>query len=195
MTPAELKKTIKYHTAAEFNSKFLFDTDAWYFDPNNQKTIQGTYEDFRNLLGKALVVRANSIFLIGSAKFGVSLSPESEKSFTKMRNDSDLDVVVVDDKWFEEIWENLRLVYYNGYKAALNKYARHIFRKFVYLTQGDAFNSLYLRDQIKKVDELGRTVSAPLGIRHSINFRIYSNKADVLAYHDWSIEQLKDSIK
>lgn len=193
MKVADLIADLKAMTASEFNQRRLFNSQSWYFEPDRLFTLQGNYDDFRAALAGVLNVNPQNIAIVGSAKFGVSLSPR--KNFKEFGEDSDIDVVVVSPKWFETIWEHLQTAYFNGYEEARKVYAREIFHRYVNLQSRHDFNTAYLTEVIKKTDEIGRSVSAPLGIVHPISYRVYSDWNDVDAYHRWSTERLKETIK
>ena len=118
----------------------------------------------------------------------------SSKKFKPFDATSDIDVVVVDQSWFEEIWKHLREADLNGYGDAKKEYAREIFHKYICLKPDHHFDTNYLREVIKKTDDIKRRVATPLGIVHPITYRVYAHWSDVSAYHLMSTQRLKDSL-
>ncbi len=69
-----------------------------------------TMDEIATLLAEALSVKKENIVIIGSAKMGFSLDPENyPRAF---RPDSDIDIIVVDDKLFDAIWHSLLVWHY-----------------------------------------------------------------------------------
>jgi hypothetical protein len=60
-------------------------------------------ELLRNYLSRALGIQDENTIIIGSAKTGFSLSPET--MFRQFSDESDIDVLVVDERIFDEIWQ------------------------------------------------------------------------------------------
>lgn len=67
------------------------------------KEKPGLMEVLRNNLCKDLGISAESTIIIGSAKIGFSLSPDSV--FRQFSDESDIDVLVVDENIFDDIWK------------------------------------------------------------------------------------------
>ena len=61
-----------------------------------------TYDDLRHRLAVALNVLDSDVTIVGSGRLGFSLSPDNFGA--AFRDESDLDVLVVSDRLFDEIW-------------------------------------------------------------------------------------------
>jgi hypothetical protein len=74
-------------------------------DPHVFSTTPSLYFDLKAFLASQLSVPPEDVRIIGSAMMGYSLSPDSYgRAFLPS---SDVDVVVVDSRWFDTIWDLL----------------------------------------------------------------------------------------
>lgn len=177
----------------ELCRKYLFSNYSWMFDQEGGVGLKGDYQDFRKNMASFIGEPLENIAVVGSAKYGFSLSPD--KNWKPFDDSSDIDVVIVSDAFFNEIWTAYRLAYYNGYLSVYNNYSKDIFKKFVvvHLEQRPEYKSKYLRDIWLKVTEMQRRVSLEHRISHPIKFRVYSGWGDVEYYHIRSFEYLKEN--
>lgn len=72
----------------------------WLFEQSPQK-----FADFRSEIAGAVSSTTMSVIVVGSGRFGYSLSPD--QPFRLYRSGSDIDLALVDEKLFDEIWHLL----------------------------------------------------------------------------------------
>src|SRR6266852_5737731 len=98
MTPSEFRKVVNQNTDTRLLDLCLHDEQTPYvFDSK-----PATWDAFRHALGNGLGVGRADIRVIGSARFGFSLTPG--RDLGKFRDSSDIDVVIVSDALFDELW-------------------------------------------------------------------------------------------
>jgi hypothetical protein len=167
---------------------FLFDNHSWLFP-----TASGhEYDEVRKILGRHFKIEADEVAIVGSAKYGFSLSPE--KNFRQFDTEmSDVDMVVISRPLFSSTWHFLRRAYYNGNTTIKKMYEGDVFRRFIMLGTDDPIESEYLRDTMKMVDQVRRVATTQLGISQSLKLRIYQSWSDAMAYHVWSAQKLGEA--
>lgn len=135
---------------------------------------------------------ASDIAIVGSAKYGFSLSPD--KNFKVFDTEtSDIDVVIVSSALFNSTWHFLRRAYFNGNTAIKKKYEGDTFRRFIMLGTDDPMESEYLRDTSRVIDRAKRAATTQFGISQSLRLRIYCSWSDAKAYHIWSAQKLGEA--
>src|SRR5687767_2525443 len=81
------------------------DSAPFVFDADDE-----AWTNFKSELEKTLTVKSADVRVVGSARLGFSLKPHMDlKLFT---NTSDIDVVVVSDTIFDEIWHDILVAAY-----------------------------------------------------------------------------------
>lgn len=163
----------------------LFDQNSWYF-PNSART---DYDRFRHRIGAIFGISPLNVALVGSAKYGYSLSPgKNLRPFDSAA--SDLDTVIVSRGNFRQIWHHLRRAHYSGALSGKKIFEDEIFRRFISLGTNDFPETRYLRDTKLQFDLLQKVCTSELGIIEPIKARIYETWTDAKAYHIWSLEKL-----
>lgn len=191
MTPDELKHIITGVDPDDFCRHLLFDLDCWLFENSDLDEISSSYLDFRSTIGNVIDVDEQDIRLVGSTKYGVSMSPNPDKLFRPFNDESDLDVLIVSEKLFIEIWNEFRNAYYNGYGWVKKRHSGDIFRRFLYLVGGDQYQTTYLRDASKRMDGLAREVLLRTGLSRPLKYRIYASWDDAVGYHSHGVRKLQ----
>lgn len=184
----EILKHIRSRGPRVFVERLLFDNHSWLFPtPSGHE-----YEDAREIFGTHFRIAADEIAIVGSAKYGFSLSPE--KNFKEFNIDeSDVDMVVISRPLFNSTWHFLRRAYYNGNTTVKRMYEGDVFRRFIMLGTDDPIESEYLRDTMKVIDQVRRVATTQLGIIQPLKLRIYLSWNDALAYHIWSAQKLGEA--
>lgn len=101
MSPEELQAALLGEGEVALTERFLADVNVPYvFDGR-----QDAWDSFRNDLSNALQVEAGDIRIIGSGLFGFSLAPGN--NFRSFRDQSDVDVAIVNTARFDYIWKEL----------------------------------------------------------------------------------------
>ena len=185
MNSGDVLRILRKEGPVSFVNDYLFDTHAACFP-----TVTGSeYEDVRRAIGDVFGASLTDIAVVGSAKYGFSLSPEKE--FRKFDIDqSDIDIVVISKGLFNSTWKHLRTAYFNGEIRAKNMYQGDVFKRFFMVGTEETFDSLYLRDLRLLLDRTRRAASTRLGIPQVLKIRIYSSWSDAKSYHVWSIQKL-----
>lgn len=190
MNSTELLKKLRQIGPVEFVNNVLFDGFAWFCP-----TLSGDeYEDVRMVFGEVFNVPATDVAIVGSGKYGFSMSPK--KNFRMFQPDidasdpSDLDLVIISKAIFNSTWHNLRKADYNGAVDARKYFQEDIFRRFIMLGTNEFNDTKYLRDLNLLLDRVRKTASTRFGIVQTIKVRIYSSWSDAKSYHIWSAQRL-----
>jgi len=99
-TVAEMRGLIQAEAPDNLVRRYVFGELPYVFKANPP-----TYETLKEHLRDELGVSVDNITIVGSAKAGYSLAPDTfPRKFAK---ESDIDVVVVDARLFDDSWETL----------------------------------------------------------------------------------------
>lgn len=200
-TEKDIKDLILACSDEAFNRDHLLSNKPWYF---TRLGAPCEYSKFREKIGDVFKVTPNEVFLVGSGYFGLSLAPAKDFAKYKLdgQNKSDLDVVIISKQYFECIWRDLIDAYYAGQHYVYNRYAKTTFKKFVsfdkkmnFSEQGSYLHSTKLDRILKLYDSVEKTSTTVLRLDNEIKFRVYQNYEDVIAYHNWSIAQLRAKLR
>lgn len=176
----------------DFCRKHMFSDYMWIFQSGVAK--RGTYEDFKRTVGSLVGANSSEIAIVGSAKFGFSLSPN--KAFTPFHSNSDLDLIIVSASLFEQIWHAYRLADYNGYYWIRRNYAGDIFRKYVVVhpEERKEYKSAYLRRTWLEMGKIDRDVDLIYRLGRPIKYRVYASWEDAENYHVKSLADLRRAV-
>lgn len=183
MSPDDLKSQLSGIDAREFCWDVVFSMESWLFDESGSAELFGTYEDFRTAISHSSGVPADDIRLVGSSRFGVSMSPKPEKLFREFNDQSDLDVIIVSEQLFSEIWGEFLRAYYGGYSWIKGRHGEDVFRRFIYLLGVERYETDYLRDTSRRLDGMKRQVLLSTGLRRKLKYRIYHSWEAAVDYH------------
>jgi len=121
MNKDEFEKIIQEKTIAEFVQEYLFDGVPYCFKDDPSK-----FNLFRLAICNRFNIHPQNLTIVGSAKIGFSLSPE--KYGSPFSDASDIDVVLVSEELFQDLW--LRLIEFKKTTVyRLSKYHRDRFRE------------------------------------------------------------------
>jgi len=192
VTREELDNLIRRTDPVDFCSNYLLDDSAWIFNPESGVPIRGDYNKFRQHMAAAINVSREDIFIVGSAKYGFSLTPNREKYLSSFHADSDLDVLIISRELFTGVWDAFLSAYYSGYNHILDRHRNEIFRRFFVLMSEERYSgSIYLRSICKSVDSMRKSAGVAFGISSPINYRIYASKDDAVQYHAMGMEKIQ----
>jgi hypothetical protein len=90
---------------AELINKYYFSGPAFVLDDNLHFTLRQAIADYFN-------VEYPSVFMVGSAKLGFSIKPS--RRFQPFYDRSDIDIAIVSQSLFEEIWHEVFLFERSG---------------------------------------------------------------------------------
>lgn len=189
MNVEEMKVALEKKSADEIYNEFFISGEVWIF-----KNIFGDnwfyqYDRFKRYVAKKLDVHYNNIGIAGSAKLGFSLNPT--KNYKAFNDKSDLDIIVVSQKLFNEFWEQYLQDSYNP-TTRINKIGKVsfcVFRKYMTL---DYFrNNEYYNNWLKKTGGFEKDIQLLFQIENEIHYRIFESWDSVKMYYISSINKLK----
>lgn len=165
----------------------------------------GSMVSLRNHLGERLAVSSTSVTVIGSARIGFSLSPDN---FSRQFSDeSDIDVLIVDERLFDNVWKTLLKWHYprriSGLDGVDKQWAANR-RKDLYwgwfVPDKIRFEGLSLPDVLRPLRDLStswfdafKSLSHyPQFIRRNVSGRLYRTWDHALLYHMDGLRQVKN---
>ncbi len=131
--------------------------------------------------------------MIGSAKYGWSMSPEKVGN-PYIHGQSDIDIAIVSREMFESAWTQIRRAYFNGYDDLRKLHRNDVFARFLVIHRASLSDSTYLRELRKRLLSLNKIVNEALGIENKATYRVYYDWPDVEAYHIKGLYSLKEVI-
>jgi len=171
----------------------VFALDSWLFDESNLDELTGDYVDFRAAISDTVGVSEGDVRLVGSARFGLSMSPS--KGVRPFNDQSDLDVVIVSSDLFNEVWGEFRATYYNGYTWVKSRHSGDIFRRFLNLVRAGNYETDYLKKVARRLDGMARTVVLRTGLSRDLKYRIYEDWDAATEYHAYGVRKLQRIIQ
>jgi len=96
----QLIEIVKELSSKEAVQRYLLDLFPFVF-----KDKPEIYYDLRNRICKNLGTHPQNFSIVGSAKLGFSIAPK--KLGKPFDDDSDIDIVIISDRLFEEVWFKL----------------------------------------------------------------------------------------
>lgn len=96
-TVAEFKDILLTDTIDNIINRHIFEGNPYVFR-NSPKDL----DTLKNHLASKLPIMKPNIAVIGSAKLGFSLNPDT--FFRQFSDDSDIDIAIVDDALFDKVW-------------------------------------------------------------------------------------------
>lgn len=189
MNVEEMKTAIKTKTAEEVFDDFFIGGEVWIFKKLFCEHWFEYFDKFKKYVSNKLNVHYNDIGIAGSAKLGFSLSPE--KNYKLFDDSSDIDIIVVSQKLFNEFWKQYLKDSYNPTTRIrnINYVSFCIFRKFLTL---DYFrNNDYYNNWQKKTGDFEKDIQLQFQIGNDIHYRIFESWDSVKMYYISSINRLK----
>lgn len=171
----------------------LFDPHAWLFTASSGLSAAGTYHDFRVTVANAINTSPNNIAIIGSGKYGFSMSPS--KAMRPFSENSDIDVVIVSPELFDLVWRDVRTAIFNGYSHLKSMHGNQIILRFIVIDSAHRYSSNYLRATALIIADLARRLNLETRIQRPFKFRIYASWEDVELYHSEGVNKLRDLIQ
>lgn len=183
MNSIELQEALKDRGSKFVYNHVLLNEDVYLLRQRYKADAPRVYHDIKMATSDALNVPVKNVAIVGSAKTGYSLTPG--RDYSPFSDKSDLDLVIVSDNLFRELWE-CQLNYVNS--ATGQQYgpvAKNIFRHFISIKaeeiQGDQIE--YFSDWISRVDRLRKTLQLNFKLPTEINYRVYDDWRYVEQYH------------
>lgn len=183
MNSHELQEALKSRGSKFVYNHVLLNEDVYLLRERYQEHAPQVYHDIKVATSDVLDVSVKNVAIVGSAKTGYSLTPG--RDYSPFNDESDLDLVVVSDNLFRELWE-CQLNFVNS--ATGQPYApvaKNIFKHFISIKveeiQGDQIE--YFADWISRVDKPRQTLQLNFKLPTEINYRVYDNWKYVEQYH------------
>lgn len=91
---------------------------------------QKEYFNLRSSIADNFKIHPNQVLVVGSSKLGFSIAPQ--KRYKHFSTDSDIDVVIVSEKFFDTCWEELyNYEYQGGYWEKSKELKNYLFQGWV----------------------------------------------------------------
>jgi len=187
-----IKNDLRLLDKYQFYRRYIMDSSNWYFSEYRHRTIatpEDQLNDLKTIVSKSIGVSFESVYMVGSAKLGCSLSP-GKKRFLPFGETSDIDIVVVSLKLFVHFWHRLldeqryrdRVIYRcimpTVFKGYINEKPLSLLNKI-----GNEWH--------QRFSEAKKRLQNELEIIHRISFRVYRCKEDFERYHLKGIAYIK----
>ena len=183
MNSIELQEALKTRGSKFVYNQVLLNEDVYLLRARYEAEAPRIYHEIKMAASDTLDVPVKNVAIVGSAKTGYSLTPG--RNYSPFNDESDLDLVLVSENLFRELWE-CQLNFVNS--ATGQQYstvAKNIFKHFISNkaeeVQGDQIE--YFADWISKVDKLRQTLQLNFKLPTEINYRVYDAWKYVEQYH------------
>ena len=189
MDVKELKQEINLKSSVEIYNEYIISGEVWIFKTIFDSEWYIKYDEFKKYISKRLNIHYNDIGIAGSAKLGISLNPK--KDFKVFDKSSDIDIIIVSRKLFNEFWEQYLNDSYNPTMGIrnLSKVSFCIFRK--YLTLDGFRNNAYYNQWQRLTGGFEKDIQLQFQIENDVNYRIFESWDSVKMYYVSSINKLK----
>lgn len=168
----------------------LFDDSCWLFENETLLAPGSDYPSLKRDLSDLLRILPRDIAIVGSSKYGWSMSPKKGvKAFDPVN--SDADIAIVSRQIFDESWRALREAYYAGYSHYKNKHAYHVFARALVLDGAEKYRSNYLIELAKKLANLNSIVQKHVRLEKPAQYRIYADWDDAINYHTFGLSEFR----
>lgn len=191
MDQEAFKAAISEMDALDFCRRHLFDQTSWIFSKKSGVSFLGSYNDFRLKIANTINTNPNNVAIVGSAKYGFSMSPT--KAYRNFNPEtSDIDVVIVSDEMFYKMWSEIRTAIYAGY-SQMCRHNNEVMLRFLVLGSEESYCTKYVRDTARTIKGLAAELNKSTRIGNPFKFRIYASWSDVELYHERGVRLLKDN--
>lgn len=181
------KEDLSKMSVEEIYNKYIIGGDIWYFRNKYGECWYEKYDEFKLFISNKLEVHYNDIAIAGSAKLGFSLNPI--KNFKKFDENSDIDIIVVSQKYFNHFWDSYRRDSYAAVKTPnFSKVCFSIFRKYLTFEGFRNTNPEYAM-WLKKTQGFEKNLQLEFDIENEIHYRIFESWDSAKDYYISSIEK------
>jgi hypothetical protein len=183
------KASIRRMDPLEFCRSQLFDQSLWLYAPESGVPIYGCYADLKMQVASAVDINPNNVAVVGSAKYGFSMSPlKGYRPFDVQS--SDIDIVIVAGDLFETVWREMREAIYNDYTQLKQHHAYEIIMRFIVLKSSSRYHTTYLRQTARAIEALTKSLNMSTRLDIPFKYRVYASWKDVEMYHVKGINSL-----
>jgi hypothetical protein len=204
MDPQILLTTLEaFPSTGRFVEEQLLGGIPWIFDRD-----AASFRSWRSEVASAAKLDSDSVYLVGSAATGYSLSPrKAGRPFKRIgaNNASDIDIAVVDSTLFALMWNTI--VAYDRNRTLLSALAESSNRPLmpdrisrvrlqVYWGTVSSSDSLPGTTEAQRLRSLFAATSRrePF-LGHAVRARVYRRRRDLIAYHVQSLQQVIETLK
>lgn len=198
---SEFEAALRTRPLNEIVDTYVFCGEPFAF--HNQPAALAT---LRRHLSKELALVETNVVIVGSAQVGFSLSPDS--FFTPFSPDSDIDVLVVDEKLFDTIWSAMlrwhyprrRWLDHSDWNWAKSRQKELYWGWFT--PDKIRFSGLSLPEMLKPVRDLSTTwFNAFRSLsryrefsRRDVSGRLYRTWEHARMYHEDGLRQIRENL-
>ncbi len=183
MNCKEFEETLRSRGSKFVFNQFLLNEDVYILRERYKDSATRVYHDIKVATSDALDVPVKNVAIVGSAKTGYSLTPG--RNYSPFSNESDLDLVIVSENLFSELWENYLDFVNSSTGQPYAPIAKNVFRHFISIkaedVQGDQLE--YFSRWIGRVDKLRQTFQLNFKLPTEVNYRVYDAWKYVEQYH------------
>lgn len=185
----DIKNDLLILDGRQMYTKYLVGSVVWYFkDYLKIVDYHARYDDLKRYISTKLDVPFGNVAIVGSAMTGISFAPG--KNLRPFTEQSDIDLVIVSEKYYKEIWRAyLEMFYRNIVPDGYREINASIFKGFISVSTSAKTHSDIIAWE-KKVGEMMKDLQLFYGIKQDINYRIYDSWESVLAYHCHGLDNL-----
>jgi len=159
-----------------------------YVFNNNEHLYYSLKREIKNFFNLSWV---NSIIMVGSAKMGFSINPDN--NFRDIQDDSDIDMVVVDEHLFDSYWMKLfefDIKMMPRSESEDRKYKRFLKCLFKGWIRPDLFPFNF--DGKKAWEEFFRSISYKEYDKRKVTGAVFKNDYFFMKYHENNIKQIRE---
>ena len=186
----ELEEALKCHGSKFVYNQFLLNEEVFVLRERYEDCASRIYHDIKVAASDALDVPVKNVAIVGSAKTGYSLTPG--RNYAPFGAESDLDLVIVSESLFRELWENYLGFVNSSTGQPYGPVAKNVFRHFISIkaedVQGDQLD--YFSQWIGRVDKLRQTFQLHFKLPAEVNYRVYDAWKYVEQYHVAGLDAL-----
>ena len=193
MTEDQFKELLLAGDAKSFVTHQLFDDSCWLFNQPTLLSPETTFAGVKANLADLLNVSPRSFTVVGSGKYGWSMSPTKGVRPFDPEN-SDIDIVIVSQPLFDTAWAALRAAYYAGYGKYKAMHAYHVFARALVLDGAEHYQSQYLQELAQRLSDLNSIVGKSVRLKKSAKYRVYADWDDATKYHIHGVETMRKRI-
>ena len=175
----------------DFIIKYLLESENWYFGQNQNDSVP-SMERLKEILSRHIGIAYNSILMVGSGKIGFSLSPH--KPLKEFDDDSDIDIAIVSNRLFCNIWDEIRRASQNAFIPYYGEISNSIFKGYINEKKFCEIDSARTYWN-QTIDKANKEIGENLRIYNTINYRIYRSWEDLEEYHLKGMSRLKGILK
>lgn len=186
----ELEEALKTHGSKFVFNRFLLNEDVYLLRERYQEDATRVYHDIKVATSDALEVPVKNVAIVGSAKTGYSLTPG--RNYSPFGDSSDLDLVIVSDTLFRELWESYLEFVNSSTGHAYAPVAKNVFRHFISIKAEDVKGDqlYYFSRWISRVDKLRQSFQLNFKLPSEVNYRVYDAWKYVEQYHVTGLNEL-----